>query len=274
MSIEGDVARHYGQGDLTRTVVEALRQAGKDPDALRPGDISGVDEFHTGWRPLTLAMAPTLGLRPGMAVLDVGSGVGGPARHFAGEYGCEVTGIDLTPDFVDLANDLTRRTGLADRARFVCGSALEMPFAAASFDLATMMHVGMNIADKARLFGEVHRVLRPGGRFVLYDLMRVRDGALPMPMPWAPTAERSFVETPERYRTLLAAAGFGVTGERDWSAFVLQAAEQMRQRIAAEGPPVIGLHLLMGPSARELLGRVVAAIADGMLAPTEMVAEA
>ena len=102
-------------------------------------------------------------------MLDVGSGIGGPARYFASAYGCDVTGIDLTPAFVELANELTSRTGLADRVRFVQGSALALPFEAGSFDLATMNHVGMNIADKATLFAEVRRVLRPGGRFMIYE---------------------------------------------------------------------------------------------------------
>jgi ubiquinone/menaquinone biosynthesis C-methylase UbiE len=274
MTAEDEVARHYGQSELTRTVLEALRRAGKDPDALSTGDLTSVDEFHTGWGPQTKAFAETLGLAPGMAVLDVGSGVGGPARHFAAVYGCDVTGIDLTPGFVELATELTERTGLAGRARFVVGSALAMPFEAARFDLATMMHVGMNIADKPALFAEVRRVLRPGGRFVIYDLMRAGDAALPMPMPWAETAARSFVETPARYRALLEAAGFEVVGERDWSDFVLKVAGEMRLRFEADGPPVVGLHLLMGPTARELLGRVVACVEAGLLAPTELVARA
>jgi SAM-dependent methyltransferase len=274
MTTEDEVARHYGQSELTRTVLEALRRAGKDPAALSTGDLAGVDEFHTGWGPLTIAFAETLGLAPGMTVLDVGSGVGGPARHFASVYGCDVTGIDLTPGFVELATELTQRTGLEARARFVVGSALAMPFEAERFDLATMMHVGMNIADKPALFAEVRRVLRPGGRFVIYDLMRTGEAVLPMPMPWAEAAERSFVETPAQYRALLEAAGFEVVGERDWSAFVLEVAGEMRLRFEADGPPVVGLHLLMGPTARERLGRVVACVEAGLLAPTELVARA
>ena len=137
-----------------------------------------------------------------------------------------------------------------------------------------MNHVGMNIADKARVFAEVRRVLRPGGRFVVYDLMRVGEAELPMPMPWADTAATSFVETPARYRELLAGAGFTVTGERDWTELVLAVAAEMRARIEREGMPVLGVHLLLGPTARERLGRVVAAIRDGLLAPTEIDATA
>ena len=270
MDVEGEVARHYAQSELTRTVLEALRAAGKNLDALDAADLSPVDEFHTGWAPQTVEMAKTLGLAPGVAVLDVGSGIGGPARYFARTWGADVTGVDLTPAFVELATDLTARTGLADRVRFVEGSALDLPFEDGRFDLATMNHVGMNIADKARVFAEVRRVLKPGGRFVVYDLMRVGEAELPMPMPWADTAATSFVETPARYRALLAGAGFTVTGERDWTELVLAVAAEMRARIEREGMPVLGVHLLLGPTARERLGRVVAAIRDGLLAPTEI----
>ena len=274
MDVEGEVARHYAQSELTRTVLEALRAAGKNLDALDAAELSPVDEFHTGWAPQTVEMAKTLGLAPGVAVLDVGSGIGGPARYFARTWGADVTGVDLTPAFVELATDLTARTGLADRVRFVEGSALDLPFEAGRFDLATMNHVGMNIADKARVFAEVRRVLRPGGRFVVYDLMRVGEAELPMPMPWADTAATSFVETPARYRALLAGAGFTVTGKRDWTELVLAVAAEMRARIEREGMPVLGVHLLLGPTARERLGRVVAAIRDGLLAPTEIDATA
>ena len=134
---------------------------GQGHDALATGDLSGVDEFHTGWRPLTLALARELAPPPGTRLLDVGAGIGGPARHFAEAYGCDVTGIDLTPAFVDLATELTERTGLAGRVRFVTGSALAMPFQDDAFDLATMFHVGMNIADKPALFAEVRGCCAP-----------------------------------------------------------------------------------------------------------------
>jgi ubiquinone/menaquinone biosynthesis C-methylase UbiE len=272
MDVEREVARHYAQSELTSTVLDALRRAGKDTDALATADLSGVDEFHTGWRPLTEALARELAPPPGARLLDVGAGIGGPARHFAEAYGCDVTGIDLTPAFVELATDLTARTGLADRVRFVTGSALAMPFPDDAFDLASMFHVGMNIADKPTLFAEVARVLRPGGRFVVYDLMRTGDPALPWPMPWADDAATSFVETPARYRELLEAAGFRVEAERDWSNLVLEAAARMRERLAAEGIPVVGLHLLMGPDGINRLRKVGECVRDRLLAPVQLTA--
>ena len=158
-----------------------------------------------------------------------------------------MTGIDLTPGFVAAASELSARAGLADRARFVAGSALDLPFADASFDAATLMHVGMNIADKARLFAEVRRVLRPGGTFGVYEVMRTGDGPLPMPLPWADSEATSFVETPETYRALLAAAGFRVADERDRTDFVLELAREDARPHRRRGPPKLGLHVIMGP---------------------------
>ncbi len=271
MTVETDVARHYTRPDLASSIMAALRQAGLDPDRLAAEDLAPVDEFHSGWRPQTVAFAEVLGLSPGMAVLDIGSGLGGPARYFAEACGCDVTGLDLTPDFVALAGELTRRTGLDAGVRFVVGSGLDMPFEAQSFDAATLIHVGMNIADKAALFAEVRRVLRPGGRFGVFDPMRTGDGPLSFPLPWADDAATSFVETPATYRSLLEAAGFAVTHERDRTGFVLDLAQKMQAR-AVEKTPVLALHLVIGPTAGERVGRLMGAMRDGLLAPVEMVA--
>lgn len=274
MDVESEVERHYARSDLIGMVLAALRDAGSDLDALATADLAPVDEFHLGWYPQTVALADRLALPSGTRLLDVGSGIGGPARYFAEKRGCLVTGVDLTPAFVEAATELTRRTGLADRARFLAGSALDLPCEAGSFDAATLMHVGMNIADKARLFAEVRRVLRPGGVFGVYEVMRRREGALPMPLPWADSDATSFVESPETYRRLLAASGFEVGEERDRSAFVLNLATKMRARVAAEGPPRLGLHVLLGPSTGERMARLFGILEDGLVAPVELVATA
>ena len=143
---------------------------------------------------------PGFTLQPGMHLLDVGSGLGGPARYFARYQGCRVTGIDLTEEFVAVARTLTSRLGMDGQISFQQGSALSMPFAAASFDVATLLHVGMNIADKDRLFSEVRRVVKPGGIFGIYDQMREADGELAFPVPWASVPQTSFVETAATYK--------------------------------------------------------------------------
>jgi len=274
MDTERRVAQHYTRGNLEASLVAALRASGKDPERLQAEDLAGVDEFHFGWRAASMALAQDLGLQPGTQVLDVGSGIGGPARLFAGVFGSRVTGIDLTAEFVEVANAMTRRCGLAERASFHHGSALALPFAAGSFTAATQLHVGMNIANKARLFTEVKRVLRPGGRYAVYDIMQTRPGSLPFPMPWSPGPETSFVEPPETYRRLLRDAGFTLESETDRSAMTLELLAAMRARQAAEGPSPLGPELLMGPEFRLRLGNAVASLEAGLIAPTQIIARA
>ncbi len=145
-----------------------------------------------------------------------------------------------------------------------------MPFDNASFDAATLIHVGMNIEDKATLFSEAHRVLRKCGTFVVYDVMRMADAALPYPMPWAQTAETSFVETPEGYRTLLREAGFTVGAETNRREFCLKLLREMREKVAREGPPLLGPHVLMGATAKERLSNVFATLEAGTIAPVQL----
>jgi SAM-dependent methyltransferase len=274
MDIERAVADHYGRTGIEAAILEALRAEGRDPDRITASDLSAADEFHLGWHAVTLDLIADLAPGPQDHLLDVGSGIGGPARAFADRTGCRVTGIDLTEAYVEAANALTRRCGRADRATFRVASALAMPFGAGTFDAATLIHVGMNIADKAGLFAQVRRVLKPGGRFCLYEVMRVADGDIPHPMPWAATAETSFVETPETYRRLLATAGFAVGDPIDRSAQVLAIGRAMRERAARTGVPPLGLHVLIGPASRERMGNVMRTLESGTIAPVQMMARA
>ncbi|MCA1481074.1 cyclopropane-fatty-acyl-phospholipid synthase family protein, partial [Bradyrhizobium sp. NBAIM08] len=141
MDTERQVAEHYGRTDLEQKILAALAAAGKDIDRLTPADLSAGDEFHLGWRAATVALAGDLGLKPGMRVLDIGSGLGGPARYCAEAHGCTVVGVDITESYVDVANSLTARCGLTDRVSFELASALSLRFDAAAFDAATMIHV-------------------------------------------------------------------------------------------------------------------------------------
>ncbi len=205
MSTEAKVAGHYGRGE------------GKDPEELTAGDLAAVDEFHVGGLEATQELAKQMELRAGLRLLDVGSGLGGPARYFAAEHGCRVTGIDLTEEFVRVADNLTKRTKLDGLVEFRQGSALELPFERDTFDRAYMIHVGMNIADKAGIFREVRRVLKPEGLFTIFDIMRTwngrtgdgrsGDGAIRYPVPWALSEETSFVATVKEYRDALQGAG-------------------------------------------------------------------
>lgn len=270
MNTEQQVASHYTHGKLEDNILGVLRSAGKNLGQLSTEDLAPIDEFHLGGREATEALADFMHLRPGMQLLDVGCGIGGPARYFA-ERGCQVTGIDLTEEFVSLATSLTRLVKLEDNASFRQTSALALPFAADTFEGAYEIHVGMNIADKAGVFREVARVLKPGARFAIYDLTRGNDSPLAFPVPWAQTPETSFVVSVDEYRRYLEAAGFRIDHQRDRRQFGIEFMQKMSSQ-AAGGPPVLGLHVLMGEQAPLMLKNVNMALVSGALIPVELVA--
>lgn len=271
MNVEQDVAAYYTRGKLEEKIVGALRSAGRNPDSLSVEDLAALDNLHVGGREATEALASFMDLQPGMEVLDVGSGLGGPARYFA-ERGCQVTGIDLTEELVRVAESLTRRVGLEGKAKFRQGSALDMPFEPGRFDRAYMIHVGMHVENKAGVFREVARVLKGEGRFAIFDIMGKGEGTIEYPLPWATTAETSFVASVEQYRQALEAAGFRIGHQRDRRDFAVEFLRRMRERASAGQSPVLGVHLIMGEQAPDMLKNVMAAIASGALAPVELVA--
>jgi ubiquinone/menaquinone biosynthesis C-methylase UbiE len=273
--IEDQVARHYARDRIEDAILAALAKSGVDIQRLTQSDLSAVDEFHTGGRQATSEFVPQTGFKAGMHLLDIGCGVGGPARYLAETLPCTVTGIDLTEDFVQTATALTRRVGLADRASFRQASALAMPFDAGSFDGAYMLHVGMNIEDKPELFAEVRNVLKPGGIFAIFDMMRAGPGDLAFPVPWAEGPATSFVASPADYRSELEAAGFEIVKERDRRDFALDFFRQAQEKAAPSGgSPPLSIHLLMSGDAKEKIANVIANLQAGRIAPTEMIAVA
>ena len=267
MNVEEQVAAYYTRRALEQKILFALEKAGKDIGRVTAEDLGPLDNFHLGGRQSTEQLAGVMGICPGMHLLDVGCGMGGPARYFA-ERGCQVTGLDLSEEFVSVAESLTRLLKLDGKLRFQQGSALEMPFPAGTFDGAYMIHVGMNLENKGGGFREVRRVLKPGGKFAIFDIMRNGNAALDFPMPWAVTPQTSFVSPVDEYRRALEAAGFRVEHERNRHQF---AVEFMQKIAALPAPPILGVHVLMGEQAPLMLRNVNSAIADGRLDPVELV---
>jgi SAM-dependent methyltransferase len=269
---ENAVAEYYSHdGSLEQQILDALAAVGADPEHLEPEQLAAVDEFHTGGRLGTVALVDQLDLRPGLRVLDVGSGLGGTARYLARHHDVDVVGVDLTEEYVRVASSLSRRTGLTERVTFRQGTATALPLPDDAVDRACMLHVGMNVADKATLFAEVRRVLVDGGLFGIYDIMRTGSGTVAYPVPWASTPVTSFLAEPRQYRQLLTAAGLPVHTERDRREFGLTFFQKLRAAIVDGCPPPLGPHIVMGRDAAVKVANLVDNFARAVLAPTEMI---
>jgi ubiquinone/menaquinone biosynthesis C-methylase UbiE len=272
MSVEHTVIAHYRHGTLEDALLKGLAAAGKDLDKLTPDDLAPADEFHIGGRQATVDFAAAFEPAADMHWLDIGSGLGGPSRYVVHHYKCRVTGVDLSEEYVAVAGSLARRVGLGGKVSYRQASALALPFADDSFDGAYMQHVGMNIADKAKLFNEVHRVLKPGGVFAIYDVMRGSEGVFTYPVPWASGAESNFVETPATYRALLTAEGFEVVEEHDRSDFAMAFFKALQARMARTGaPPAFGLQIVMGATAPQKVANMIGLVERGTIAPVVMI---
>lgn len=247
---EAAVAHHYNVNGLGAKILDALRSSGLDLGALKPADLAPVDEFHMGGRTATAHVIGLMELPTAARVLDMGSGLGGVARYLAAECGCFAAGIDITPEFVRVAEMLTELTGLNDRVNFRIGSALDLPWPAANCYAATTFHMAMNIADRPRLYAEIARVVRPGGVLAIYDVMKGPNEGMVFPVPWAETGETSFLVTPAEMRKLLSEAGFAVICEEECRENALEHQHaRLAQVMADKGPPPLGLHLLTGKTS-------------------------
>jgi ubiquinone/menaquinone biosynthesis C-methylase UbiE len=268
-----DVSKHYARGDLTEAIRSGLTLQGKSADTVTIDDLAPVDEFHIGGRRASEDFLDQLTFSTQTKVLDVGCGLGGPARFVASRYGSRVTGIDLTAEYVETGNILCKWVELDERVSLHHGSALAMPFTERSFDGAYMLHVGMNIEDKEKLADEVARVLRPGSVFGIYDVMRTGPGDLTFPVPWATTTGLSAVTNSDRYKGALQKAGFDILAERNRRDFALAFFADLRAKTAAAGgPPALGLHLLMGRNTPEKVQNMIDNISRGCIAPVELIA--
>ena len=269
--LEDRVSDHYTTSDLLARIETAVASTGLSiggsPDTLKP-----VDEFHSGGTEATEHLLSHLDIGPETRVLDIGSGIGGTARLVASRHDARVIGVDLTPAFVETATRLSDMVGLSTMTEFRQGSALELPVASGSIDIATMLHVGMNIADKEKLFAEAARVLTPGGHFAVFDIMRVGAGGLTYPFPWAEAEGFSFVEEASVYEAAAARAGFDPVAQSNRADATQAFFSSIDEAIGIVGhAPPLGIHLLMGDTAGDKIRNYRTALDAGLLAPVEMI---
>jgi sarcosine/dimethylglycine N-methyltransferase len=264
------VRDHYRATGLTERLKTALAAFGPEDQRLMPEQLGAVDQFHTRGLAATAELAKLAGITAGMSVLDVGAGVGGPARFLAAACGCQVTGIDLSEPFVDAARYLTGRTGQGGQVSFETASALELPFDDGRFDALLLLHVAMNIADRARLYREIRRVLKAGGRFATFDV--VLNGGEPLyPLPWARMPATSFLLTAAATRETIEAAGFSTLAWQDDT----EAATAWFTQLRASGPPPSpNLGVVMGLDFAQLAANLGRNLMEGRLGVLTAVFEA
>jgi SAM-dependent methyltransferase len=255
-NITSKVREHYSATNLTNRIKSALATIASEGQTLTVAQLAPLDQFHTRGILATAELATAAGLEPSTRVLDLGCGIGGPARYLATTFGCKVKGVDLSSSFVDAATYLTARCRLSDRVTFEVGDALHLPFEDAAFDAVFLQHVAMNVEDRAALYAEVHRILAPGGRLATYDLV-LRDGDVVYPVPWARDTSTSFLLSERDTRKALEHAGFNAILWRDDTQIAL---DWFKTAIAGSPSSALNLGLVIGPDfpliSRNLAGNI------------------
>ena len=271
MSSQTSVADHWAERDVYGLIVSALERASKPLDSLTVEDLAPIDHFHARGFPATVELADRLRVEAGDGLLDIGCGVGGPARYFAQRFGCKVSGIDITPPFVEAANELTALLGMDERVWIEQGDGERLPYGDDTFDGAYAQHVTMNVADRPRFFAEAWRVLKPGGFFALTEHGLGPAGSPHHPLPWSMDGTGEFLVTPAETREFLAGAGFVQIESEDTGPTYLDAYRAALERVDRGEVPALGLHVLIGPTAPDKMRNSARNIEEGRTRPIQVI---
>jgi ubiquinone/menaquinone biosynthesis C-methylase UbiE len=266
---------HYDDGELMQRVGNALRQTFPSAKQLRWTDLAPLDHFHVRGLLATKELAAALHPLSSTRFLDIGSGLGGPARYLAATSHCHVVGVDLTEPFVNVAKLLTERAGLTETVEFLHGNALDLPVADAAFDMAWMQHVAMNVADRPRLYQEAHRVLKSGGKLAIYDVVAGDGRPLTYPLPWATSSSASHLLTADATRKTILQAGFRENSGIDTTdASIAWFAEQQATKPANRAASDFNLQIVMGQAFGTMSANLAQHLRDGRLRTVQAVYQA
>jgi SAM-dependent methyltransferase len=263
-TIDRIIENQYDVPQLYEDIVQRLRAQGIDTDHISRVHLEGVDEFHLRGAAVSAELVRQLDFT-GKRVLDAGCGLGGPCRMLADEFGCRVTGIDMSPEFIRTAQKLTELVGLQDQADFRVGNALDLPFADNSFDIVWTQHVQMNIEDKLSFYAEACRVLKPGGHLVYYDIFKRPGKDVTYPVPWADSPDISHLQTIGHKDDILDRLPFERISIADHTEKAREFLVNALDNIEKQGPPAIGLNILLGEATLRKLGNVLDALENGKI---------
>ena len=263
--VEQKIEQHYSSRgtDLETKILRAVQACGKKLEDITWKDISGIDEFHIRKSLATRDMAELIDLQPGTSVLDAGCGLGGPSLHLALEYGCLVTGIDLTQAFCDVAKAFSKRFGVENHVTYQQGSVLDLPFDDKQFDVVWTQHVSMNIEDKERFFAELFRVVKSGGFLACYDIIEGTGEPVAYPVPWANTPDISFLASEEQQRSAILEAGFSIESWDDKSQEALSWLEKVQEKSRNQSSPAPDFQLFPGDSFAVMMSNLIDNFCNG-----------
>jgi SAM-dependent methyltransferase len=270
-TVAESIADHWGRGDVYELIVSALEKAGKPLAALMVEDLAPVDHYHARGFPATVELADRLPIGAGDHLLDIGCGLGGPARYLARRFDCRVSGLDITASFVEAANRLTALLRMEDRVQVLLGDGHSLPYESACFDGAYALHVTMNVADRPRFFAEAWRVLTPGAFFALTEHGLGPEGNPHHPVPWSEDGSGAYLVTPEQTRALLEEAGFESIAIEEAGPKYLAGYKRAVQLAERGGLPPLGVHLLMGGNAVLKMKNAARNIEEGRTRPIEAI---
>jgi SAM-dependent methyltransferase len=265
------IADHWGRGDVFELIVAALQKASKRLDNLTVEELAPVDHFHARGFPATVELADRLPILAGQHILDIGCGLGGPARYFAQRFGCRVSGIDITETFVTAANGLTACLRMQEQVRIELGDGNRLPYPDASFDGAYAQHVTMNVADRPRFFAEAFRVLKAGAFFALTEHGLGPAGSPHYPVPWSEDGTGAWLITPAQTGAFLEGAGFDeIVIEDTGTKYVAGYTAALQRAERGELPP-LGVHILMGDTALPKMRNAARNIEEGRTHPIQLI---